>query len=95
MAHARAGDQVKIFYKGRTADGVVFDVGIDHEPLTLTLGRGEFPEVIEQAIMGIGAGETCEVRVPPDQSLVDIGEDDPLAGKELIYVISLREIIPA
>lgn len=61
MAEAKKGDQVKIFYVGRLADGSVFDTSEGQPPLEFTLGGKEVIRGFEQAVLGMRPGEAKTV----------------------------------
>lgn len=78
------GDSVTIEYTGRTTDGAVFDTsreavaaetGLaeaqpdrDYEPLTFEVGAGRVIEGLEAAIVGLEAGTTETITIPPEEA---------------------------
>ena len=68
MAAAKTGDSVKVHYTGTLDDGTVFDSSVGSEPLAFTLGSGEVIEGFEGAILGMQAGESKVVEIPPDEA---------------------------
>jgi FKBP-type peptidyl-prolyl cis-trans isomerase 2 len=77
------GDAVTIEYTGRTEAGTVFDTsrasvaaetGIDeaqpdreYSPLTLEVGSGAVIEGLDEALVGLEAGDTPTVTIPPEK----------------------------
>jgi peptidyl-prolyl cis-trans isomerase B (cyclophilin B) len=82
------GDRVEVDYVGRFADGTVFattrpDVAADHglagdgderSPLSFVVGAGEVVAGLEEAVVGLAAGEETTVTLPPAEAY---GEHDP------------------
>ncbi|MDZ7851024.1 MAG: FKBP-type peptidyl-prolyl cis-trans isomerase [Halodesulfurarchaeum sp.] len=78
-----SGDSVTIEYTGKLADGTVFDTsrrsvgeeaGLtesdpdrEYEPLSATVGTGEFIEGIDDALLGMEQGESKTVEIPPEK----------------------------
>ena len=68
MAQAQSGDRVKVHYTGRLADGTIFDTSRQRDPLEFTLGGGEILPGVEQAVMGMTAGEAKSITIPAAQA---------------------------
>jgi peptidylprolyl isomerase len=68
MSPVQSGDHVHIHYTARFADGSVFASSRNDEPLEFTAGGTEVIEGISQAVLGMSAGESKLVRVPPEQA---------------------------
>lgn len=64
MATARMGDTVRVHYEGRLDDGTVFASSIDGDPAEVTIGARMVIPASEEAIIGMGLGETKTVRIP-------------------------------
>lgn len=78
------GDSVTLNYVGRLADGEVFDTsdrtlaeqegllsenpGRMYEPLTLDVGDGSVLPGLQEALLGMEAGQQETVTVPPEQA---------------------------
>jgi peptidylprolyl isomerase len=139
---AKNGDTVKVHYTGKFEDGTVFDSSVDRDPMELTIGQGQVIPGFENAIVGMGlgesrtatiaandaygehrkdlllvverdklpedlnpaAGEQLELRQQDGRAiLVTIAEvsdtsitldaNHPLAGKNLVFDIQLKEIV--
>jgi len=68
MTQAKAGDTVRVNYKGTLADGTVFDTSEGREPLTVELGSSGIIRGFSEAIQGMSPGESKEVTVPMDKA---------------------------
>jgi peptidylprolyl isomerase len=64
MTQAQSGDRVKVHYTGRLADGTIFDTSRQREPLEFTLGAGDILPGVEQAVLGMTAGESKSITIP-------------------------------
>jgi len=67
MAEVKAGDTVHLHYTGRLKDGTVFDETEEGEPIEFVAGDGELIEGVENAVLGMSAGEKKTVTIAPDQ----------------------------
>jgi peptidylprolyl isomerase len=61
-----AGDQIRVNYVGRFADGSVFDSSEGREPLEFTVGAEQVITGFDQAVIGLKQGESCQVVVAPE-----------------------------
>ena len=68
MSRVSDGDTVKVHYTGKFDDGTVFDTSRNGDPLEFTLGANEVISGFEAAVVGMEAGETKTVTVPPEQA---------------------------
>jgi FKBP-type peptidyl-prolyl cis-trans isomerase 2 len=66
VAQAKAGDSVKIHYKGSLEDGTVFDSSHDGEPFNFTVGGGMVIPGFDKAVIGMEEGAVKTVSVDPD-----------------------------
>lgn len=64
---AKRGDRVRVNYIGRFTDGTVFDSSEGHEPLEFTIGASEVIAGFDRAVIGLAAGESRTVEVPPEE----------------------------
>ncbi|ERH09369.1 MAG: FKBP-type peptidyl-prolyl cis-trans isomerases 2 [halophilic archaeon J07HX64] len=99
------GDSVTLNYVGRLADGEVFDTsdralaeqegllsenpGRMYEPLTLDVGDGSVLPGLQEALLGMEAGQQATVTIPPEQAYgyhteERIGEYDREAFESMI-----------
>lgn len=68
MAQAKKGDKIKIHYTGKLEDGSVFDSSAGRDPLEFTLGSGQVIAGFDEAVMGMGIGETKSVTIPVEKA---------------------------
>jgi len=85
------GDDVTFEYTGRLDDGTVFDssresvaedAGLveaqpdrEYAPLTVEVGSGEVIEGMEEGLLGMAAGETETIEIPPEKAYGEWTED--------------------
>lgn len=85
------GDSVTVEYTGRLDDGTVFDTSREsvaeeaglaeaqpdreYGPLTVEVGAGRVIEGLEQTLVGLEAGDTPTVSVPPEQGYGEWSEE--------------------
>lgn len=67
MAEVKQGDTVKVHYTGKLEDGLVFDSSVDREPLEFTIGEGQIIPGFEEAVVGLGPGDSTTTTVPPEK----------------------------
>lgn len=65
---AENGNRVKIHYKGKFADGKVFDSSEGREPLEFSIGGGQVIPGFEEAVTGMETGEKKTVKIPPEKA---------------------------
>ena len=104
-ATVKKGDSVRIHFEGRLPDGTVFESSAGGEPLAFTAGSDEILAGVSEGVIGMSAGETKEVEVPPElgfgerheelQKVVDRGQlpDECDVGDQLSASIGERELI--
>ena len=68
MTQAAMGNTVKVHYKGTLNDGTVFDTSHGRDPLEFTIGHKSVIAGFEGAVIGMTAGETKTVTIPPDEA---------------------------
>lgn len=64
MIRAKIGSTVTISYVGTLDNGRIFHSSDEHGPLSLTIGNNQVFPALEQAIIGMGAGEAKNVVLP-------------------------------
>ncbi len=64
MTQAKAGDTIRIHYKGTLKSGEVFDSSEGRDPLEFTLGSGMIIQGLDQAIYGMIVGEKKVAEIP-------------------------------
>ena len=75
MAQAKAGDTVRVHYEGKLSDGTIFDSSLAREPIEFTLGQDTVIPGFEQAVIGMEAGESKDVSIPPEDGFGEYNED--------------------
>lgn len=68
MSEAKQGDTVKVHYTGRLDDGTQFDSSLERQPLEFVVGEGRVIPGFEEAVVGMNAGDTKTVSIPPEQA---------------------------
>jgi len=68
MTQAKIGDKVKVRFKGYLEDGTVFGSTTDEEPFEFTLGEKNMLPGFENAVVGMRAGETKTISLPPQDA---------------------------
>ena len=68
MSQAKAGDTVRITYKGTLTNGEMFDSSEGRDPLEFVVGSGQIIKGLDVAIPGMAVGDTKDVSVPCDQA---------------------------
>ena len=74
MTQAKAGDTVRIHYRGTLDDGSEFDSSAGRDPLEFTLGGGQVIPGFDDAVTGMTVGESKTVTIPPEEAY---GEKNP------------------
>ena len=75
VVQAKNGDTVKVDYTGTLDDDTVFDTSIGKEPLEFTIGEERLLPAFEQAVIGMGPGESTIVKIPADEAYGPHRED--------------------
>jgi peptidylprolyl isomerase len=77
MAQVKKGDRVKFNYTLKLKDGKVFESNFGSAPLEITVGKGKAIKGLENALIGMGVGQTKTAVVKPvdgygqkDQALI-------------------------
>ena len=87
MTEAKNNDTVQVHYTGKLDDGTVFDSSQGRDPLQFTLGTGQVIPGFEDAVVGMGVGDTKTVRIPPDQAYGERRDD-------LVLDVALEQFPP-
>jgi FKBP-type peptidyl-prolyl cis-trans isomerase 2 len=64
---AKTNDRVKVHYKGFLRDGTVFDSSLGKEPFVFVIGEGSVIPGFERGIVGMCAGDTKTITLPPEE----------------------------
>ena len=75
MAQAKAGDTVRVHYEGQLSDGTIFDSSLEREPIEFILGQDTVIPGFEQAVIGMEAGQSKDVSIPPEEGFGEYSED--------------------
>ncbi len=75
MTQAKHGDAVRLHYTGRLKDGTIFDTTANREPAQFEIGAGQAIAGLEQAVVGMGPGESKTARIPADKAFGPYRED--------------------
>jgi peptidylprolyl isomerase len=75
MAQAKAGDKVRVHYKGQLSDGTIFESSLEREPIEFILGQDTVIPGFEDAVIGMEAGESKDVSIPPEEGFGEYSED--------------------
>jgi FKBP-type peptidyl-prolyl cis-trans isomerase 2 len=67
MASVKYGSKVTLSYIGTLDDGTIFHSTEEHAPLVLTVGAQEVFPALEEALLGMCAGEAKNVVLSADQ----------------------------
>ncbi len=76
MSVAKAGDKVKVHYRGTLEDNSEFDSSHGRDPLEFTLGEQAVIAGFENAILGMSVGESKTVRIPPEEAYGHRSDDN-------------------
>ena len=57
------------------SDGTVFDSSLEREPIEFILGQDTVIPGFEQAVIGMEAGESKDVAIPPEDGFGEYSED--------------------
>lgn len=75
MSQAKAGDTVRITYKGTLNDGEMFDSSEGRDPLEFVVGSGQIIKGLDAAIPGMAVGDTADVNVPCVEAYFEVNPD--------------------
>lgn len=76
MQLAKNGDRVKVHYTGKfEASGEVFDSSEGGDPLEFVVGGGQLIEGFDEAIVGMGIGQSKTVTLPPEKAYGERSEE--------------------
>jgi len=75
MSGAKNGDTVKVVYTGKLDDGSVFDTTAEGEPIEFTIGQGQVLPAFEEAVIGMGSGDSKTIVIPPDEAYGDRSDE--------------------
>jgi peptidylprolyl isomerase len=68
MTKAKAGDKVKVHFKGSLEDGTVFGTTENEEPFEFIIGEKNMLQGFENAVVGMQKGESKTITLPPEKA---------------------------
>jgi len=68
MAQVQDGDTVMVHYTGKLGDGTIFDTTTNRDPMQFMIGEGQIIPLFEQALIGMGAGESKILEISADEA---------------------------
>lgn len=68
MKKAQKGDTVEVHYRGTLEDGEEFDSSRGGDPIEFTIGAGQVIPGFENAVVGMGEGETKQQTISADEA---------------------------
>jgi len=71
---AADGDRVSVHYHGTLDDGEVFDSSRERDPLQFVVGTGQVIAGFDDAVQGLGVGDSVTVRLPPAEAYGEVDE---------------------
>lgn len=78
MSRASHGSTVTIRYIGTLDNGRIFDSSDGSGPLTVTIGSGQLFPALEEALIGMQAGEARNIVLTPEQAYGHRSEENIL-----------------
>jgi len=92
MSQAKIGSTVTIRYIGTLDNGRIFHSTDEHGPLTLTIGDGQVFPALEQALVGMCAGEVRNILLAAEEAygprlqenIISVGRQAFPDGKEIV-----------
>jgi peptidylprolyl isomerase len=80
----KAGDAVRVHYRGTLLGGAQFDSSEGRDPLAFTVGAGQVIPGFEAAVIGLEPGGTASVTIAPADAY-------GLQHDQLVQVVSLED----
>lgn len=75
MTAVATGSKIKVHYTGTFDDGEVFDSSRQAQPFEFEVGSGQVIPGFDNAVVGMAAGETKQVRLPEEEAYGPYNED--------------------
>ena len=85
MSKVKAKDTVQVHYTGKLKNGQVFDSSEGKDPLTVTLGEGNFIPGFEKGLLDMEVNEKKTVTIPKEEAYGEV-------QKELFQAIKNEEL---
>ncbi len=68
MTQAKYGDVVKVHYKARTDEQIIFDSSAQANPLQFKIGDEQIIPAFEEAIIGMNAGDSKTINIHSNEA---------------------------
>ncbi|MFN4085185.1 MAG: peptidylprolyl isomerase [Spirosomataceae bacterium] len=81
----KAGDTVRVHYRGTLTDGTLFDSSEGRDPLEFQAGSGMVIKGFDDGVMGMQIGEKKTIHIPVDEAY---GEANP----DMVFPFNRSEI---
>ena len=75
MAQAKAGDKVRVHYRGTLDDGTQFDCSEGRDPLEFVVASGQVIPGFDEAVTGLEPGQSRSVHIPCEKAYGAVQED--------------------
>ena len=75
MTAAKAGDTVRVHYRGTLEDGTLFDSSEGRDPLEFVVASGQVIAGFDEAVTGLEPGESRSVHIPCEKAYGPRKED--------------------
>lgn len=86
-SEVKFGDTVKLHYKAKTEDLVIFDSATQMDPLVFTIGDGQILPAFENALVGMKEGDKKTINLLSDDAFGSYSE-------ELITTVDKNQLPP-
>lgn len=87
---AQVGDTVMLHYVGRTTDGEIFEQTDPGRPRGIEIGSQQVLPALENALIGIRAGEMREIQVPSVDAFGPYRDDEGMRTRMMRAALSHR-----
>ena len=89
-AEVRAGQRVRVHYRGTLADGTLFDENeADETPLSFRLGQGEVIRGWDEGVAGMRIGGTRQLVIPPELGYGGSGRGAIPGNAILVFTVTV------
>ncbi len=91
----QTGQKANILYTGYLAkNGTMFDNSLSHggSPFSFTLGTGQVIPGFDAGIVGMQAGESRLIQIPPSQGYGNVANGSIPANSTLVFIVTLKSI---
>ncbi len=105
---AKEGDNVKLHYTAKFDNGITFDTSEGQDPVEFKVGANQIIEGVEEAVIGLDAGDKKVVSIEPEKGYGQheddlireapkdiLGDQDVQNGEVIQLQTAEGEVIPA